>query len=84
MIKILCASTGNNLKLSESINNVLKELGQESEAELQSIKNSGPNKCSQVSFHRGFNSGRLHGVHECHQLVVTQGHHRYRERIGFF
>ncbi len=34
MIKILCASTGNNLKLSESINNVLKELGQESEVIL--------------------------------------------------
>jgi len=31
MIKILCSSTGKNLELSESINNVLKELGQESE-----------------------------------------------------
>ena len=31
MIKILCASTGNNVKLSEEINEVLKELGQETE-----------------------------------------------------
>jgi NAD(P)H-dependent FMN reductase len=31
MIKILCASTGNNLKLSNELNTILKDLGQETE-----------------------------------------------------